>query len=463
MPTLNLGRVGFVNKGAYVDATVEAPHKVNDLVQLNSVTYACIQYHDTPHLPTDALYWQKWTDYGIHSVSDISGVATASADSQYVNYFTGTAGVSTGVISIKLSDIVNQISASTCTVCFEIEITQSDRDLTLGTNPASYKIMVKADMTNGVWYNAQSIMISSSVATPLNVRFTRNATDGFIEIGETSTEWNYPVVEVSHLINTNTVSYSPVFIASINAALLGTTTDFIIPTTRNNEETKGADVASASSITIGTAGQGNLIYITGTTTITSLGNANAGTNRKLIFNGALTLTHNATSLILPSGVNITTAAGDCAEFECITTNNWKLINYTFAGLIHNSPLKAVPILADEFCIWDSVTGLLNKIPFTNLLSFLDTFYSKIGISQTNQDLTASRVSGVTYTNSTGKAIHVFINGHFSGGGPFTFEINTVVQGSYTYIANGYFSFSFIVPNGATYKATCNISKWSELR
>jgi hypothetical protein len=69
---------------------------------------------------------------------------------------------------------------------------------------------------------------------------------------------------------------------------------------------------------------------------------------------------------LPSGVNITTAVGDCAEFECDTANNWKLINYTLAGLIHNSPGKTTPVGADEVCIWDSVTGLLKKVTFTSI-------------------------------------------------------------------------------------------------
>lgn len=96
------------------------------------------------------------------------------------------------------------------------------------------------------------------------------------------------------------------------------------------EATKGVAIASASTITIGTAGLGDTIHITGTTTITSLGNATAGVMRTLIFDGILTLTHHATSLILPDSANITTAVGDSAEFVCDTTNNWKLLRYTRA-------------------------------------------------------------------------------------------------------------------------------------
>lgn len=98
----------------------------------------------------------------------------------------------------------------------------------------------------------------------------------------------------------------------------------------NIEARKGSNIASASTITIGTAGLGDTMHITGPNTITSLGNAIAGVMRTLIFDSILTLTHNATSLILPDGANIITAVGDSAEFVCDTTNNWKLLRYTRA-------------------------------------------------------------------------------------------------------------------------------------
>lgn len=98
------------------------------------------------------------------------------------------------------------------------------------------------------------------------------------------------------------------------------------------EATKGTAIASASTITIGTAGLGDTIHITGTTTITSLGVCTGGIKRTLIFDGILTLTHNATSLILPDATNIITAVGDSAEFVCDTTNNWKLLRYTRASI-----------------------------------------------------------------------------------------------------------------------------------
>lgn len=91
-------------------------------------------------------------------------------------------------------------------------------------------------------------------------------------------------------------------------------------------EFKGSDIASASTTNIASA-TGNFVDITGTTTITALGTAQAGTQRILRFNGILTLTYNATSLILPTSANITTANGDIAGFVSLGSGNWKCFLY----------------------------------------------------------------------------------------------------------------------------------------
>lgn len=89
------------------------------------------------------------------------------------------------------------------------------------------------------------------------------------------------------------------------------------------------DVASASTANLG-AVPDRYIRITGTTTITGLGTVKEGTRKDVVFAGALTLTHNATSLILPGGANITTAAGDCAAFMSEGAGNWRCLVYSYA-------------------------------------------------------------------------------------------------------------------------------------
>ena len=91
-----------------------------------------------------------------------------------------------------------------------------------------------------------------------------------------------------------------------------------------------ADVASATTTDIG-ASTSDLVRITGTTTITGLGTADAGRVVKVRHAGALTLTHNATSLILPGAANITTAAGDTYEAVSLGSGNWTVRAYQKAS------------------------------------------------------------------------------------------------------------------------------------
>jgi hypothetical protein len=91
-------------------------------------------------------------------------------------------------------------------------------------------------------------------------------------------------------------------------------------------EARGSAIASATTTDIGAA-TGNFVHITGTTTITGLGTVAAGARRVVVFDGALTFTHNATSLILPTGANITTVAGDTATCISEGSGNWRVTSY----------------------------------------------------------------------------------------------------------------------------------------
>jgi hypothetical protein len=99
----------------------------------------------------------------------------------------------------------------------------------------------------------------------------------------------------------------------------------------------------------------------------------------------------------------------------------------------------------------------------------------IGIGQTWQNVTGSRVSGTTYTNSTGKPIFVSIQAapSTSGGAYLDVFINGVTlgylgQGSGVSPSTVYSSFwTVVIPSGDTYKATIvgsiSIGNWFELR
>lgn len=135
------------------------------------------------------------------------------------------------------------------------------------------------------------------------------------------------------------------------------------PLSKAVDEAKGADLASAATVNIGAA-TGNYVKITGTTTITAFDTVQAGTRRMVEFGGALTLTHNATSLILPTGANITTAAGDVATFVSEGSGNWRCANYMLAS---GKPLAGLGLLTTAS--WTSTSGTSHD--FSSLSSALN--------------------------------------------------------------------------------------------
>ena len=106
--------------------------------------------------------------------------------------------------------------------------------------------------------------------------------------------------------------------------------------------TKGADITAATTTDLG-AVAGLFHDITGTTTITGFGTISAGIWKIIKFEDALTLTHNATSLIIPGGANITTANGDIAFVISEGSGNWRVVSYFQAS---GSPIVATQALME---------------------------------------------------------------------------------------------------------------------
>ncbi len=94
----------------------------------------------------------------------------------------------------------------------------------------------------------------------------------------------------------------------------------------------------------GTATPSATVSITGTTTITGFGsNCPVGSWKTVVFAGALQLTHNGTSFILPNnGSNITTAAGDTALVVTIAAGQYRFANYIKAD---GTPLNSTNVTA----------------------------------------------------------------------------------------------------------------------
>jgi hypothetical protein len=139
------------------------------------------------------------------------------------------------------------------------------------------------------------------------------------------------------------------------------------------------------------------------------------------------------------------------------------------SLTSSSTTGAVKVNGQDVITTDASGNVSLRNEGTLLTASQVSGLQAIGIGQTWQDVTASRASGVTYTNTTGKPIFVIFSGGTSTA--TTLTITTVVNGVtislIAYAANtarGYSS--FIVPVGGTYSVTVNtngINIWAELR
>ncbi len=171
--------------------------------------------------------------------------------------------------------------------------------------------------------------------------------------------------------------------------------------------TTEATVASASTVDLG-AQLAPVVNITGTTTITSFGTVAAGTMRRVVFGGALVLTHNGTSLILPGGANITTAAGDSGVFISLGSGNWRCVDFQYGSNIVTPWVAYTPVV--NGC--GAVTGLqaVSRRVGSNLevrFRFVcgttsgTTFDISIGFNGTNGGVTLSSTALLTGENLVG--------------------------------------------------------------
>lgn len=192
---------------------------------------------------------------------------------------------------------------------------------------------------------------------------------------------------------------------------------------------------SSATVSLNTVTSEN-IFITGTTTITSLGSAQAGVFKRVVFTGALILTHNDTNLILPSSQNINTAAGDTAEFVSYGVDNWRCVSYTRS------------------------TG--------------QSVISPIGVGQTWQNVTRSLATN--YTNDTVRPIQISVrlnsvstasvaSATLTVGG-VTIAIATLAESNGTIWNPQAQTITAIIPVGVVYSISgtnAAILTWSELR
>lgn len=180
----------------------------------------------------------------------------------------------------------------------------TDADVTLSAAQAAYGVLTLAD---GSWTATHNIIVPDA--------------DRMYWVDNTAGTYNATVKTAA--------GASVLVVAGTRRPVVCDGTDVIDPLTTFVKSLKGADVASATALPLLDDGLYN--DVTGTTTITSFNTVRVGTPKKLHFDGALTLTHHATDLFLPGEANITTAAGDEAEFIEYATGDWRCTGYSKAS------------------------------------------------------------------------------------------------------------------------------------
>lgn len=144
-------------------------------------------------------------------------------------------------------------------------------------------------------------------------------------------------------------------------------------------------VASAATTDLGAVDE-TILTISGIATITSFGTVSAGIYKLVSFSGALTLTHNATSLILLGGENRTTVAGDCGLYVSLGGGNWK--EYFYSPISTSLASLTAQQATDIKSLSAFVGTLLNDIDAV-------TARATLGVSiATGGDITAGKVLGV---------------------------------------------------------------------
>lgn len=188
-------------------------------------------------------------------------------------------------------------------------ITLSGEQTIDGVLTAESRILVK-DQTittqNGI-YNTSS----GAWTRALDFDGSRDAVKGLI-VGSTGNNKTYRLTSANPVVfDSSAITWAEYTVASaLTGGLLA----------------MGTNVASATTTNLG-ATDSDYVTVTGTTTITGLGATTTKNHVWVKFSGILILTHNATSLILPTGANITTAVGDVAEFVRISDSNWQCLSY----------------------------------------------------------------------------------------------------------------------------------------
>lgn len=229
--------------------------------------------------------------------------------------------------------------------------------------------------------------------------------------------------------------------------------------------------SNSDALAVGAGGTG---AITATDARTNLSAAKSGANSDIT-----SLTGLTTALsVAQGGTGATTAGGASFALKGANSDITSLTGLTTALSVAQGGTGSTTLTSGSVVVGNGTSAVSLVAPSTsgNVLTSDGTNWvsssGPIGVGQTWQ--LPTRVSGTSYTNSTGKPIQVivYITQVLAGSGTSVVVVGgvTIVNGNYQSNATGGsqpISYSFIVPNSTSYTVTvtggCSLGVWAELR
>jgi hypothetical protein len=281
----------------------------------------------TISIPTAVTFTGKTITGGTYATPILSGGLN---DTNGNELLTVTATAS----AVNYLNLANSATGSTV----KLTADGSDTNVTLalkGKGTGMVRLVASSSEAIGLSNNAQSLTGTLSLSSLTTSRtFTLPDTTGTFALtaNKLSAFAATTSAELAGVISDETGSGALVFANTptlVTPALGAATGTSLALSGGQLRAAKGADIASAATTDLSTA-TGNYVHITGTTGITAFGTVPAGTVMYLEFDGACTITNNATSLILPGGFNSTTAAGDILVMMSLGSGNWRCVEWNRA-------------------------------------------------------------------------------------------------------------------------------------
>ena len=217
---------------------------------------------------------------------------------------------------------------------------------------------VRADINSALQALASSNGGATAPSTTYANQFWFDTVNDQLKIrDEANANW----VVIASLVGTTWVPFSNGSalgtLANLNAASIGTALAL------------GTNIGLAQALTAVSSGtpnfasSGNTVSLSGTATANTLGTVQAGFIGVIHYGIAVTVTHNATSRILPGAASINFAIGDVETVLSLGSGNWRTIAVTRASGL---PLPGVQVLTKtaSYTVTDSDNGAV--IEFSGL-------------------------------------------------------------------------------------------------